>query len=457
MSNTILRHALLASVLAVCAARAQATRKPLSYIIRLPDPASKTFVVDMDVPSDGRDSVILMMPIWSPGMYRLQSYGDRVTAISAKAPDGAALDVSKRRQAAGCEVHTHAHGHSVVHAGGAARQQSLERRNRNVRVIIGPATYITLVEPRPSGRGPARIAGGLETGGDVARSRRPDGKPNHFVAPDYDVLADSPILAGVDLVDDRVHGRRRAALLDVSRQGRMGRREGRRRADAADRRAHPLLGTLPLKKYAFLNIVTGGGGGSGVEHLNSVAITSGGREPMTPEARFRNAAFISHEYFHAMNVKRLRPVELGPFDYENAPVTTGLWVGEGLTSYFGDLLAARAGIGSTEDYLALESRHITDLQTKQPGRLVQTLEQSSSQMFERLPADKKVDYYVKGPVVGLVLDAHIRRLTNGKKSMDDVIRLEYKRWSGARGYTARSSTGRCLMPRASTSSRCCTN
>ena len=57
-------------------------------------------------------------------------------------------------------------------------------------------------------------------------------------------------------------------------------------------------------------------------------------------------------------------------------------------------------------------------------------------MFERLAADKKVDYYVKGPVVGLVLDANIRRRTNGKKSMDDLIRLEYQRWSGARGFTA---------------------
>jgi predicted metalloprotease with PDZ domain len=169
--------------------------------------------------------------------------------------------------------------------------------------------------------------------------------------------------------------------------------------------------------------------------LNSVAITGSGKEPVDQTARFRNAAFISHEYFHAMNVKRLRPVELGPFDYENAPITTGLWVGEGLTSYFGDLLAARAGLGSAEDYLNICSRHITDLQTKQPGRLVQTLEQSSSQMFERLAADKKVDYYVKGPVAGLVLDAHIRRLSNGKKSMDDVMRLEYKRWSGAHGYT----------------------
>ena len=72
------------------------------------------------------------------------------------------------------------------------------------------------------------------------------------------------------------------------------------------------------------------------------------------------------------------------------------------------MLAARSGLGSPQDYLFITSRHITDLQTKQPGRLV----------------------------VGLVLDAHIRRRTNGKKSMDDVIRLEYQRWSGARGYTA---------------------
>ena len=57
-------------------------------------------------------------------------------------------------------------------------------------------------------------------------------------------------------------------------------------------------------------------------------------------------------------------------------------------------------------------------------------------MFERIPRDQSVDYSVKGPVVGLVLDAHIRKATNGKKSMDDVIRTEYQRWSGKRGFTA---------------------
>jgi len=67
---------------------------------------------------------------------------------------------------------------------------------------------------------------------------------------------------------------------------------------------------------------------------------------------------------------------------------------------------------------------------------VQSLEQASAQMFERIPADQRVDYYVKGPVVGLVLDAHIRKATQGRKTMDDVIRAEYRAWSGAHGFTA---------------------
>ena len=302
-------------------------------------------------------------------------------------------------------------------------------------VIIGPSTYITLVE---QAHRPAEVRLELPPGWKDAVTSldaSKDGQRNHFVAPDYDILADSPILAGeVMSTSEFVVGGTKHYWTYLGQAEWDG--------AAVAKALTPLVeehlrcwGFLPFKKYVFLNIVNSGGGGSGVEHLNSVAITTGGREPVTPEARFRNASFISHEYFHAMNVKRLRPVELGPFDYEKAPVTTGLWVGEGLTSYFGDLLAARSGLGSPQDYLNLCSKHITDLQTKQPGRLVQTLEQSSSQMFERLAADKKVDYYVKGPVVGLILDAHIRHATNGRRSMDDVIRLEYKRWSGASGYT----------------------
>lgn len=410
--------------------------EPLVYTLRFPEPATKTFDVEMTVPTGKRDSVDLMMAIWSPGFYGIQNYADRVSGFTAKAPDGTVLDVDRPKPSRWTVKTGRRPSITVTYTLAAPRGSNLSNGvTETSAVIIGPSTYITLVE---SGHRPAEVRLELPAGWKpAATSLEPsrDGRPNHFVAPDYDILADSPILAGVDMAsaDFTVGGARHSWVY-------LGKAEWDPAKAAAA--MTPLVeehlrfwGFLPFKRYVFLNIVTGGVGGSGVEHLNSVAITGGGREPATPEARFRNAAFISHEYFHAMNVKRLRPIELGPFDYEKAPVTTGLWVGEGLTSYFGDLLAARAGLGTPQDYLNICSRHITDLQTRQPGRLLQTLEQSSSQMFERLPAETKVDYYVKGAVVGLILDAHIRRLTNGRKSMDDVIRLEYQRWSGAHGYT----------------------
>jgi predicted metalloprotease with PDZ domain len=113
-----------------------------------------------------------------------------------------------------------------------------------------------------------------------------------------------------------------------------------------------------------------------LEHANSAlmfskAAATRGKEPNVPWLMF-----VSHEYFHAFNVKRLRPVELGPFNYEKAPRTTGLWVAEGLTTYYGELLVRRAALCDTNEYLARLSGHIGRLQ-KTPGRLVQTLEQAS--------------------------------------------------------------------------------
>jgi len=412
---------------------------PLTYTIRFPDPASKSFAVDVSVPTERRESVDLMMPVWSPGFYGLQNYAQRVSDVTATAADGTVLPIATPTTSRWTVAAGGRPSFTLTYTVAAPRPSNLGNGvTETGAVIIGPATYITLVDP-PRTHRPAQVRLELPSswsGSMTSLDAASDRQPNHYEAPDYDTLADSPILAGAELTTtpftvDRVQ-HYWTYLGHAEWQG-----------DRAVAMLTPLIdehvrfwGRLPYRKYVFLNIVTGGGGGSGVEHLNSVAITTGGREPTTPEARFREAAFLSHEYFHAMNVKRLRPIELGPFDYEHPPVTTGLWVAEGLTSYFGDLLAARSGVGSQDDYLAMESKHITDLQTKQPGRLVQTLEQASSQMFERLPADKKVDYYVKGPVVGLVLDAHIRHRTNGKKSLDDVMRLEYQRWSGDRGYTA---------------------
>jgi predicted metalloprotease with PDZ domain len=139
--------------------------------------------------------------------------------------------------------------------------------------------------------------------------------------------------------------------------------------------------------------------------------------------------------------ERLRPVELGPFDYERGPRTPSLWISEGVTSYFGDLFVARAGLTDGAGFLASLSGAIRELQGS-PGRLLQTVEQSSLEVWSNSnsgvgAATGTVSYYVKGQVLGFLLDARVRSLTGGRRSLEDVMRLAYRRYGGARGFTPR--------------------
>lgn len=145
-------------------------------------------------------------------------------------------------------------------------------------------------------------------------------------------------------------------------------------------------------------------------------------------------------YVHLYNVKRLRPVELGPFDFQRAPTTGSLWIAEGVTSYYSGLLMTRAGLQTEEAYLESLSSLIGNLQNA-PGRLLQSVEQSSLEVWNNSlsgvnPSAMTVSYYNKGNVLGLLLDAKIRRITQGRASFDDVMRMAYQRYSGERGYTA---------------------
>jgi predicted metalloprotease with PDZ domain len=140
-------------------------------------------------------------------------------------------------------------------------------------------------------------------------------------------------------------------------------------------------------------------------------------------------------------VKRLRPVELGPFDYEKENVTRMLWAAEGLTEYYGTLLSARAGVITREECIGEFGTSIAELQIT-PGRLVTPVEQASADAWIRYyrpdenSPNVSISYYTKGAVIGLLLDSEIRRLTNDTRSLDDVMRLAWQRYSGARGYTS---------------------
>jgi predicted metalloprotease with PDZ domain len=177
--------------------------------------------------------------------------------------------------------------------------------------------------------------------------------PNHYTAPDYDTLVDSPIVAGNPAVQEFDVDGSHHAVVEV------GDTRGFDAARAAGdlqkivRAQSKLWGGLPFKTYSVLLVFRPGGGG--LEHRNSMLATTQAAITQTPSAYGRWLNFISHEYAHAFNVKRLRPVELGPFDYEHEVHTTGLWIAEGFTTYLGNLAVTRAGLTSASDFLAAVS------------------------------------------------------------------------------------------------------
>jgi predicted metalloprotease with PDZ domain len=180
--------------------------------------------------------------------------------------------------------------------------------------------------------------------------------------------------------------------------------------------------------------------GGGLEHRNSAVLMTSRWTTRTRRPYLSWLEVASHELFHVWNVKRLRPVELGPFDYENEVHTRSLWMAEGLTDYLAELLVHRAGLSTREEYLDSLSAKIEELQTT-PGRAVQSAELASFDAWIRYyrpdenSPNVSISYYTKGAVIAFLLDAKIRRATGGTKTLDDVMRAAYARYAGPRGFT----------------------
>lgn len=440
-SSRVGRVALLVWLIGLAphAASAQAL-EPIVYTITVPSPDTQVAQVDVRVPTGERESIEMMMAVWSPGFYRVEDYASRVQDLSARALDGTLIDV-ERTQPNRWRIHARGRPAVAVSYRLTCAQRSVTTNwvGPDLGVFNGAATFITLVEQARRPHEVRLVLPAQWTRSMTSLDAAPGGLPNHYRAADYDTLVDSPILAGDLAIHEFDVNGSRHYLVNAGEVGQWDGERGAQDLQQLVRETRRFWGFLPYTKYVFLNVFRQGGGG--LEHLNSTLLTSSASRLATPRAYVSWLSFVSHEYFHAFNVKRLRPVELGPFDYEHPPRTSSLWISEGFTSYFGELLVSRAGLGTPEDFLSSLSGHITRLQAS-PGRLIQTLEQSSLEVWTAagvsgVGQDPKttVSYYVKGPVVAFLLDARIRRATGGKRSLDDVMRLAYTRYSGARGFT----------------------
>ncbi len=404
------------------------------------NPGNHTFHVVMEYKTGPHETSILKMPAWSPGYYQIMDFADGVANFVAKDGEGKALEFNKK-------------GKNAWHIEkGKASVLKVEYDVITSREFVGTSFldaehgYIipasVCLYPEDEIKRPAEITvkpfekwKNVATGLDLI-----PGKDFTYTAPDFDILYDSPILIGnleelpafeVKGIPHRFIGYK---MGDFDRVGFM--QDLKKMVEEAS----AVIGDIPYKHYTFLAI---GPGRGGIEHLNSTAVSFAGVELGNPAGKIRLLSFLTHEYFHHYNVKRIRPVELGPFNYDRGSKTNLLWVSEGLTVYYEYPILDRAGLMTEAEMLDAFKSLILSLET-QPGRLYQSLAQASAETWSDGPSgrvndefNKTISYYVKGPIVGLFLDFKIRHETKNKKSLDDVMRTLYQEFyqKQQRGFT----------------------
>ncbi|MEW4570195.1 PDZ domain-containing protein [Tautonia sp. JC769] len=424
---------------------------PVRYALRFPEAGTHYVEVEAEVPTDGRPALELFMATWTPGSYLIREFSRHVEAVSARDPEGTPLPVRKVRKNR-WRVESSGHDRVIVSYRVYGREMGVQTNwiDASFALINGAPTFLTPADSPPR---PHEVS--LELHPDWSRSitglpDAPGGTPHRYVAENYDILVDSPIYAGnPDVYEFEVDG---IPHLLVN-EGEAGIWDGPRSARDVEtivRTQRDFWGSLPYDRYVFFNLLTGSGGG--LEHRNSTVLMSS-RWATRSRASYLNWLYlVSHEYFHTWNVKRLRPVELGPFDYENEVHTRSLWVAEGITSYYDRLFVRRAGLCSVKELLAGDppragsgdDRPKNDIQRlhENPGRLVHRLEESSFDAWIKLyrrdenSANTSISYYTKGAVVAFLLDAEIRRATDDARSLDDVMRLTFERYAGDVGFSS---------------------
>jgi predicted metalloprotease with PDZ domain len=417
--------------------------EPIRYTLTFPAPATHYVEVDASIPTGGSPVIELVQPVWTPGSYKVRDYSRHLEELRAESHGGNPLPIVKTRKNR-WRVQTWGASRVHLHYRVYAREMTVRTNfvDPDFALLNGAATFLTLAEPGPRAHEVAVVVPKGWQSVLTALEPSRQGGPHLFVAPDYDTLVDSPIYAGSPalysfVVDGVPH------LLANEGEGEVW--NGPRAAADVERivgAARRLWGGLPYRRYLFLNLITEAGGG--LEHAESTVLMTSRWKSRTREAYLEWLGLVAHEHFHAWNVKRLRPAELGPFDYDGERYTRTLWVAEGITSYYDDLLVHRAGLSSREEYLRDLSKTLRAVQ-RTPGRKVQSLEAASFDTWikfyqpdENTP-NSAISYYVKGAAVAFLLDARIRRNSDGGRSLDDLLRLAWERFVEAdppRGFTA---------------------
>ena len=376
------------------------------------------------------DELVLNMPVWTPGYYEILNFPKHLCDFAAKDAKGNRLTWRKegmnrwRVQTSDCQEAT------ISYRIYANKRDVASSRVDGSAAFIAPAGVFMHVDGEINH--PVSVSFQMPSSWQhISTGLLPQTKDgNTFTAKDFDTLYDSPFLLGNHYVKEFEHEGHPYTFAIETPDGieEIGFEQDFKRIVSATTQ---MMGDIPYYNYCLIHM---GEGGGGLEHLNSQACyTDGTYRFSSRRSHVKFLAFTTHEYFHLYNVKCIRPAELWPIDYNHEAITPMLWVSEGLTCYYEFRLLRNAGIATPEEALELLSTYFS-LYAPYEGQRHASLRQSSYDIWLNFMNDDdngqdvRVNYYFKGPVIGLLMDIDIRRKTHQQHSLDDVMRRLYQKY-----------------------------
>jgi predicted metalloprotease with PDZ domain len=410
------------------------TSAAIRYTLAFPNAGQHLVAITMEVDTE-EEEIVLAMPNWVPGSYKVRDFVSGQGDFTVTDQDGGKLEfewlaknrVRVRRGGGGTVCTTYIYYNYE-------RSVRMTHINR-FHAFLNPVNCLMYVEGRLGEIHHVTIEHPWK---HVSTSLSPV-REGTWGALNYDILADSPIEIGDHYV---AIYERHGALHEIAITG-----EGNFDPDWITEqtktivdRAVELWGKLPYDRYVFIIQLLPGQYG-GLEHARSSVNMYDSLVFNDKEKVVRFLALLCHEYFHLWNVKRIRPAELGPFDYNTENYTRMLWLAEGVTSYYDDLMTYRCGFYTRSEYIkALGDDHFARL-LDTPGRMAMSIKDSSYLSWVKLyiptadSGNRFPSYYLKGGVIFALLDMTIIAQSNGAKSLDDGMRALMDR------YTANPSEG----------------
>ncbi|HVS94576.1 MAG TPA: PDZ domain-containing protein [Mucilaginibacter sp.] len=407
------------------------------YTVTFPEAQAHYADVEMDISGLHQKTLDLKMPVWTPGSYLVREFSKNVESFTAEAGGNAiyAKKIRKNIWRINSEKASAIKIKYRVYAFELSVRTSLVDASHAFLSCTGIFVYPDGMLHHPSTvhiipyKGWVRVSTSLEMVNNDPFTR---------YAPDYDILFDSPIEVGnQDVFGFDVDG----VNYEVAMVGGGNYDKERLTKDMPliIRHEAAIYGENPNKHYVFIVHNTSRGGG-GLEHLSSCVL---GASRDNYEKNYQNfLALVAHEHFHLWNVKRLRPIALGPFDYDNENYTTDLWIAEGFTAYYQDVIVNRTKLYPVDNYLGVLAALISSLENT-PGAKIDPVSQASYDAWIKLyrpnenTNNSTISYYTKGAVLAMLLDLEIMNDSRSKYALDEVMNYMYHTYYKIkkRGYT----------------------